>query len=117
MPLKCIKDYELYNERARELSVPVKPAPAELHEHMKVKFLRRDGMEHDVPLYLHTALIHFEKKVSHGHIYDIPKIVIREYQKLGMPKYKQYVNKATGDSETVFSHKDPRFAFQVVLDD
>lgn len=117
MPLKTVRDYEAYNEKARGLSIPVKPAPAELHEHMKVKFLRRDGQIHPIKLKFRNHLIDFEKKVEHGKIYELPKMVIKEYQNLGIPKYAHYTNKATGDSETVFSHKDPRFAFQVVLDD
>ena len=117
MPLKSIADYEAYNERARNMSVHVKPAPEELHEHLKVKFLRRDGMLHPVKLKFRSALIDFEKKVMHGMIYELPKMVIKAYQELGIPKYKQVVNQATGESETKFSHKDPRFAFQVVLDD
>ncbi len=117
MPLNSIEDYEAYNKQARACSVPVKPAPADMHTHVKVKFLRRDNMTHPVPLYFRNHIIDFRKTVEHGKVYDLPKIVVRQYQELGIPKYKQYVNKSTGDSETVFSHKDPRFAFQIVLDD
>ena len=87
LPLKTLKDYREYNEKAREFSVPIKPAPAELHDHVKVKFLRRDGMVHPIPLKFRNEIIDFEKKVHHGHIYDLPKIVIKHYQKKGMPKY------------------------------
>lgn len=117
LPLKTISDYESYNEKARELSVPVKPAPCDMHDHVKVKFLRRDGMTHPIKLKFRNALIDFEKKVEHGHVYELPKMVVRQYQNLGIPKYRQVINKQTGESETMFSHKDPRFAFQIVLDD
>lgn len=116
LPLKSLQDYANYNEKARSLSMPVRPAPAEFHEHVKVKFLRRDGMEHPVPLKFRNALIDFEKKVEHGKIYELPIIAVRQYQRLGMPRYKQ-VTKPNGESDTVFSHKEPRFAFQIVLDD
>jgi hypothetical protein len=117
LPLKSLKDYEVYNEKCRGLSVPVKPAPSNLHEHVKVKFLRRDGMTHPIKMKFRNALIDFEKKIEHGHVYDIPKMVVKEYQDLGIPKYKQFINQATGESETVFSHKEPRFAFQIVFDE
>lgn len=117
LPLKTLEDYDKYNDKARELGIPIKPAPAELHEHMRVKFLRRDGMVHEIPLKFRNAKIDFYKKVRHGHIYDLPKIVIREYQKKGIQKYGQKINHATGESETVETYKDPKFAFQVVLDD
>jgi hypothetical protein len=117
LPLKTLEDYKKYNEKCKALGVPVKPAPPEIHENVKVKFLRRDGMTHAVKLKFRNGEIDFEKKVEHGHIYEIPKIVVKQYQKLGIPKYKRLVNHNTGESETVFSHKDPRFAFQIVLDD
>lgn len=117
LPLKTLKDYDSYNEKARELSVPVKPAPAELHPHVKVKFLRRDGMVHPVPLSFRNARIHFEKRVYHGHIYELPVEVVKYYQRLGIPKYTKKTNPVTGESESVESHKEPRFAFQIVLDD
>lgn len=117
LPLKSLEDYEAYNEKCRAMGIPVKPAPAELHEHVKVKFLRRDGMTHPVKLKFRNHLIDFEKKVEHGKIYELPKMVVRHYQNLGIPKYKQVVNPVTGESETRFSHKDPRFAFQIVFDD
>lgn len=115
--MKNLKDYELYNQKARELSVPIKPAPEELHEHVKIKFLRRDGMTHHVDLKFRNGLIDFEKRVHHGHIYNLPIMVVKHYQNLGIPKYKQVKNSKTGDSSTVFSHKEPRFAFQIVFDD
>lgn len=118
LPLKTLKDYAAYNEKARALSVRIKPAPAKLHPHIKTKFLRRDGMEHPVKLKFRNAFIDFEKTVEHGQIYELPKIVVKQYQDLGIPKYKQVItNKDTGESQTRFSHKDPRFAFQIVLDD
>lgn len=117
LPLNNLKDYKSYNEKARELSVPIKPAPSKLHDHVKVKFLRRDGMVHPVPLKFRNEFIDFEKKTYHGKIYDLPKMVIRHFQEKGIPKYRQSINPKTGESETVFSHKEPRFAFQIVLED
>ena len=117
LPLKNLKDYEVYNEKAREMGIPVKPAPAELHKHMKVKFLRRDGMTHPVKLKFRSGLIDFEKKVEHGKIYELPTMVIKQYQNLGIPKYEKVTNPKTGEYESKMTHKDPRFAFQVVLED
>jgi len=116
-PLKTLKDYEAYNEKARELAVPIKAPPSELHESIKVKFLRRDGMTHRLPLKFYSADIDFFKWVEHGKVYEIPKYIIKQYEKLGIPKYRQVItNAATGESDTFLSHKDPRFAFQLVLD-
>jgi len=117
LPLKTLEDYKAFNEKCREQGIPVKPAPAEMHEMVKVKFLRRDSMIHPIKLKFRNELIDFEKRVEHGKVYELPKIVVRHYQELGIPKYKTLTNAVTGESETVFSHKDPRFAFQVVLDD
>lgn len=117
LPLKTLDDYEKYNERCRAMGIPVKPAPAEMHDHVKVKFLRRDNMTHPVKLKFRNAFIDFEKKVHHGFVYEIPKMVVRFYQNLGIPKYRRTDNRETGESETVFSHKEPRFAFQIVFDD
>ncbi len=117
LPLKTLEDYKAFNEKARSMGMPVKPAPDDLHEHIKVKFLRRDGMTHPVSLKFRNEFIDFEKKVYHGKVYELPKLVVKQYQELGIPKYRQHKNAVTGESETVFSHKDPRFAFQIVLDD
>lgn len=115
LPLKTMQDYNAYNEKARDLGVPIKPAPSSLHSHKKVKFLRRDGMTHPVNLKFRNDKIDFEKKVEHGKVYEIPTMVIKQYQKLGIPQYEQ-VKYPDGTSETRFSHKEPRFAFQIVLD-
>ena len=115
MPLTCLREYRLYNERARAANkrlkicrYPIKPCPVELHPHQRVLFNRNDQPENALPVHLSNHLIHFEKKLFPGKIYDLPECIVAYLSDKGDPVWKWF-DLPDGSKETRVSHKKPRF--------
>ena len=117
MPLTSLREYRLYNERARKENkklrinrYPIKQCPVELHPTQRVRITRVDGQgENVIPVFLSNHLIHYEKKLVPGEVYDIPKCVLHFLETRGHPVWKWFDAK-NGAKETGISHYDPRFA-------
>ena len=121
MPLITFRDYRLYNERARSENkrlklnrYPIEQAPVELHPTQRVRISRKDGQASNViPVHLSNHLIHYEKKLIPGKIYDIPVCVLHFLEKRGHPVWNWFEGK-NGARETGIDHYDPRFAISNV---
>lgn len=121
-PLESLRDYRLYNEEARRLNrglkvnrYPVKPCPVELHPTQRVKFSRRDQPSNPLPVYYSGSLIHFEKTLVPGKIYDLPHCIVNYLSELGDPVWG-WVDLPDGGRETQVVRKNPRFVLQTVYD-
>jgi len=128
MPLTSLREYRLYNEKARKLNVrakslnrklkiapyPLKQTPVELHPTQRVRITRVDGQgENPIPIFLSNHLIHYKETLIPGQIYDIPKCVLHFLEKRGHPVWKWFEGE-NGARETGISHYEPRFALSNV---
>lgn len=121
MPLTSLRDYRLYNERARKENkrlkinrYPIKQCPEELHPTQRVRITRVDGQAaNPIPVYVSNHLIDYRKTLIPGNIYDIPKCVLHFLETRGHPVWT-WVEGKNGTRETGISHYDPRFAISNV---
>lgn len=120
MPLNTIRDYRLYNEKARAMNkklricrYPIKPCPVELHPKVRVVFQRSDQPSNPLPVYKSDDKIHFDMKLYPGQTYDLPEYIFNYLQEKGYPIYKT-ITKPDGSTDTVLDHYAPRFALRTV---
>src|SRR5690606_2765572 len=77
-PLNTYRDYRIYNEEARKKNkkarkyiYEIKQCPEELHPKQRIKFGNNDKTLHPIPVYLSNHLIHFDRKLVPGQIYEL----------------------------------------------
>lgn len=120
MPLESLRDYRLYNTRARILNkklkllrYPIKQCPVDLHPKQRIVFGRNDQPSNPLPVFLSNHLIHFDETLIPGKTYDLPECIINHLAEKGTPVWKWYDN-PDGSKETRISHKEPRFQIRTV---
>jgi hypothetical protein len=129
MPLNSLRDYRLYNEEAAKLNkiakarygraqgfqapYPYKQCPEELHPTERVMFGRVDQPSNALPVHISNNIIHFQKTLVPGQVYDLPQYVVSYLQSKGNPIYKWHT-KEDGSSETYVSEYKPRFAIRTI---
>lgn len=120
MPLESLRDYRLYNEacakenkKLRICRYQMKPCPIELHPKVRVKFGRVDQPTNPLPVYLSDSVIHFEKTLIPGEIYDLPQYVATYLSEKGNPNWG-WVDLPNGGRETRVLSKSPRFTLQTI---
>ncbi len=122
MPLETMRDYRLYNEAARQANkrlricrYQIKPCPVELHPKQRVKIARNDGSTNDIPVYLSDEKIHFDQKLKHGQIYDLPEYIVHYLAEKGNPQW-DWVTLKDGSRETQRVGKIPRFSITTIYE-
>lgn len=120
MPLETIRDYRLYNERARKENkklricrYPIKPCPVELHPKQRVIFRRNDQPTNALPVFLSNALIHYDEMLYPGETYDLPECIVAYLSDKANPVWG-WVDLADGSRETRIVNKLPRFSLTPV---
>ena len=120
MPLETLRDYRLYNERARKINkkhrkllYPLKQCPEELHPHQRIVFNRNDQPTNPLPVYISNHLIEFKKTLIPGEVYDLPECVIHHLSTRGYPVW-DWVEGKNGARETKVVSTTPRFALRTV---
>ena len=120
MPLNSIRDYRLYNERARAMNKKlkvlrhlIKQCPVELHPKQRIVFGRNDQPSNPLPVFLSNHLIHFDETLIPGKTYDLPECIINHLAEKGTPVWK-WIDNPDGSKETVISHKEPRFQLRTI---
>ena len=120
MPLNSIRDYRLYNEKARAMNKKlkvlryvIKQCPVELHPKQRIIFGRNDQPSNPLPVFLSNHLIHFDETLIPGKTYDLPECIINHLAEKGTPVWKWYDN-PDGSKETRISHKEPRFQIRTI---
>lgn len=120
MPLETIRDYRLYNERARAANkrlkicrYPIKPCPVELHPKQRVTFRRNDQPENALNVFVSNHLIHYDETIYPGKTYDLPECIVSYLADKGLPIWKWFDN-PDGSKETRISDKTPRFSLTTV---
>lgn len=120
MPLNSLRDYRLYNERARAMNkklrvmrYPIKQCPVELHPKQRIVFGRNDQPSNPLPVFLSNHLIHFDETLIPGKTYDLPECIINHLSEKGTPVWKWFDN-PDGSKETRISHKEPRFQLRTI---
>lgn len=120
MPLNTLRDYRLYNERARILNkklkilrYPIKQCPVDLHPKQRIVFGRNDQPSNPLPVFVSNHLIHFDETLIPGKTYDLPECIINHLAEKGTPVWKWFDN-PDGSKETRISHKEPRFQIRTV---
>lgn len=123
MPLETLRDYRLYNEEARKANkklkicrYPIKQCPVELHPHTRVKISRNDGSTNEIPVFVSDEKIHFDKKLAHGGIVDLPEYIVHYLTNLGESVWG-WVDLPDGGRETKIISKKPRFSITTVYQD
>lgn len=121
-PLKTLQDYIRYNREARKRNhqlricrYPIKQCPVELHPTDRVVITRNDQSSNPIPAYLSNEYIHFDKKLTPGNTYDLPRIVVDYLSKKATPEYAWFT-KADGSKETRISHTNPRFSIRTLYE-
>lgn len=120
MPLTSLREYRMYNERARaankrlkECKYPIKPCPVDLHPKERIVFGRVDQPGNPLSVYVSDSVIDFKQTLEPGKTYDLPTYIISYLASKGTPHWK-WVNTADGGRETMISHYDPRFTLRTV---
>ena len=120
MPLETLRDYRLYNEKARTLNkklkecrYPIKPCPVELHPKQTIVFRRNDQPNNPLDVYISNDIIEFKEKLIPGKTYELPEYVVHYLAEKGTPVW-QWVDLPNGERETRVSHKKPRFSLHTV---
>lgn len=123
MPLNSIRDYRLYNERARAMNkrlkicrYQIKPCPVELHPKQRVIFRRNDQPTNPLPVFLSNALIHYDEKLTPGQTYDLPECIVAYLSDKANPEWG-WVHNADGSSETKIVNRKPRFSLTPIYGD
>lgn len=122
MPLNSLRDYRLYNERARAMNkklrknaYPIKQCPVDLHPKKRIHFTRNDGSTMPVPVYKSDHIIHYDEKWYPGQVYDVPEYICDYMHKKGYPIWG-WVDLRDGGRETRKVNKTPRFSINTVYD-
>ena len=120
LPLESIRDYRIYNEKARAMNkklklcrYPIKQCPVELHPKQRIVFGRNDQPSNPLPVFLSNHLIHYDETLIPGKTYDLPECIINHLASKGTPVWKWFDN-ADGSKETRISHKEPRFQLRTI---
>ena len=120
MPLNTLRDYRLYNEavlkenkRLRLRRYEVKPCPVELHPHQRIVFRSNDQPHNPQKVFLSNSLIHFDKTLIPGQIYDLPECIVHHLSTRENPEWAWFEN-ADGSKETRVKSKKPRFSLNTV---
>lgn len=118
--LKTLEDYREYNKEARANGWRVKLPPPEVHETRKVKVMRLDGQgKNPIKVKLaslaHGLEIDYQATIVPGKAYELPLPIIKHLQSKKYPQYAE-VKKPNGESETVFTHDDPRFSISDIYE-
>ena len=126
LPLETFRDYKKYNEEARKINkrlkilrYKIKQCPEELHPKQRIEFGRIDQPENSIPVHLSNHLIHYDKTLYPGQVYDLPVCVINHLAEKGYPVWKWVDTKGgkPGERETVISHKKPRFSLRTIYNE
>lgn len=122
MPLKTLRDYRLYNERARaankklrQCRYKIKQCPVDLHPTERIVFNRNDQPENPLPVYVSNDMIEFKKTLVPGQVYDLPVCVVHYLAEKGVPVWKKR-EMPDGSIDTFIDHKKPRFALRTIYD-
>jgi hypothetical protein len=122
MPLETLRDYRLYNERARKANkklricrYPIKQCPVELHPTQRVRFSNNDKSTHPVKVHVSNHFIHFDESLMPGKVYDLPEYIVHYLSEKGYPVWA-WKNLADGSKETFKVSKTPRFSVTTVYD-
>ena len=120
MPLNTLRDYRLYNEavlkenkRLRLRRYEVKPCPVELHPHQRIVFRSNDQPHNPQKVFLSNSLIHFDKTLIPGQIYDLPECIVHHLSTRENPEWAWFEN-PDGSKETRVKSKKPRFSLNTV---
>jgi hypothetical protein len=120
MPLNSIRDYRLYNEEAcrqnkklRMCRYPIKQCPVELHPTQRIKIANNDGTLNEIPVHLSNHLIHYDKKLIPGNIYDLPECIVSYLSNKGYPVWG-WIEGKDGARETREVNKKPRFSISTI---
>jgi hypothetical protein len=120
MPLTTLREYRLYNEaaakenkRLRMCRHHIKPCPVELHPKQKIVFGRVDQPSNPLKVYISNSIIHFDKTLVPGQMYELPTYIVSYLAEKGTPVWKWRDGK-DGSKETFLSHKEPRFALRTI---
>jgi len=121
MPLETLRDYLNYNEEARKINkklrlckYPIKQCPVELHPMQRIKFSNNDKSTNPVKVHLSNHLIHYDKSLVPGNIYEVPECIANYLAEKGYPVWG-YTEGKNGARETIMVNKTPRFSVTTVM--
>jgi Txe/YoeB family toxin of Txe-Axe toxin-antitoxin module len=130
MPLNSLGDYMRYNEETRRLTkmakkldkrlketpYEIKQCPEELHPKERIRFGRNDQPTNPLTVHLSNDMIHFEKKLVPGKIYDLPRCVVEHLADKGTAVW-EWVDNPDGSRETRIVGKNNRFSIRPIYKD
>jgi len=130
MPLNTLGDYIRYNEEARRLTkiakkidkrlketpYEIKQCPEELHPKERIRFGRNDQPTNPLPVYLSNDMIHFEKTLVPGKVYDLPRCVVEHLAEKGTAVW-DWIENPDGSKETRVVGKNNRFSIRPIYKD
>lgn len=121
MPLTSFTEYRKYNEEARRLNkklgvlrYKIKQCPVDLHPSQRVIFQRNQKRTGDQKVHLSNHLIHFDKYLTPGKIYDLPECIIHHIESKGEAQWEKYT-KPDGSENTRKAGSLPRFSLRTVF--
>jgi len=122
-PLKTMRDYIKYNEKARELNKKLKieryeliPCPKELHPHEKVILNWVDGRSGDIPIDRSNHMIDFHEKITPGQPVSLPRYIVNYIQGKSTAQYDR-VTLPDGTEDTREVGRIPRISVRTIYEE